>query len=214
MLAAARRAAPSLAFEGWTSRDGPPAIQGPIDGAEAEGPLLSLVRRAVEQDAGGIVIGCFDDTGLAEASRLAPCPVIGIGQAAFHACALRGWRFSVVTTLPVSVPIIEENVARYGLAGFCGRVRASGVPVLDLEARLEAARAAIEAEAGAALRDDDVDAIVLGCAGMARVTASVRAVLPVPVIDPVEAAAGCIGWLAGAGTGAIGCHGSPPVGAA
>ena len=90
MRAAAQAAAPGLALEVWTSHDGPPAIQGADDGARAAGPLLALVDRAVGAGAEAIVVGCFDDTALAEAQARAPCPVIGIGQAAFHLCALRG----------------------------------------------------------------------------------------------------------------------------
>ncbi|WP_371156944.1 aspartate/glutamate racemase family protein [Jannaschia sp. 2305UL9-9] len=199
MLAAARAAAPGQTIEGWTSHGAPPAIQGPEDGAAAEGPLLDLVRKAVDQDADAIIIGCFDDTALMAAQRLAPCPVIGIGQAAFHACAMRGWRFGVVTTLPVSVPIIEGNIAAYGLSGACARVRASDVPVLDLEHYPERAAATITAEAQIAVREDGIDAIVLGCAGMTRITETLRSTLPVRIVDPIEAAITCIPWLVGQG---------------
>jgi len=195
MLATARAAVPALDFEGWTSHKGPPSIQGAEDGRAATAPLLEMVAEAASAGADGIMIGCFDDTALAEAAALAPCPVIGIGQAAFYACALRQWRFSVVTTLSVSVPVIEGNIAHYGLAGFLGRVRASEVPVLELDRAPKAALSPIRGEAENAIQEDGIDALVLGCAGMVRVTTSLRAALPVPVIDPVEAAAGSIAWL-------------------
>ncbi|WGH79506.1 aspartate/glutamate racemase family protein [Jannaschia ovalis] len=205
MLAAARAAAPGLPIEGWTSRDGPPAIQGEADGAVAAGPLLDLVERADRQGAEAIVIGCFDDTALPEARARASCPVIGIGQAAFHYAALRGRRFSVVTSLPVAVPIIEANIAAYGLSAALARVRASDVPVLALEEDPDAALVAIRAEARAAVAEDGAETIVLGCAGMARITAELRRSLEVPVIDAVEAAAGCAFWLtAGAAIRATG----------
>jgi len=195
MLATARATVPSLEFEGWTSSDGPPSIQGAEDGNAAAGPLLKLVGRAVDAGADGIVIGCFDDTALEEAAALAPCPVIGIGQAAFHLCALRQWRFSVVTTLSVSVPVIENNIAGYGLKGLVGRIRASEVPVLDLDRSPEDAIPPILREAETAVAEDGIGAIVLGCAGMVRVVSSLRASLPVAVVDPVEAAAAGIAWL-------------------
>ena len=200
MQAAARAVAPSdLEIEGWTSHEGPPAIQGAEDGEAATPALLALVERAAARNVDGIVIGCFDDTALARARGLAACPVIGIGQAAFHLCALRGWRFGVVTTLPVSVPVIEGNIAHYGLRGGCARVRASNVPVLTLEDDPAAAAAAIRAEAETAWREDGIDALVLGCAGMARVAGVVRDAVPIPVVDPVEAAIGCIAWLSRSG---------------
>lgn len=194
MTAAATEAAPDLWFEGWTSTDGPAAIQGPEDGAVATPPLLSLVARAAAAKADGIIIGCFDDTALAEAAAAAPCPVLGIGQAAFHHCALRQWRFGVVTTLPVSVPVIEANIARYGLDGGLTRVHASNVPVLELERAPDEAIAPIHAEAEQACAEG-AEAIVLGCAGMVHVTEALRARLPVPVIDPVEAAARAMAWM-------------------
>lgn len=195
MLAAARRAAPALVFEGWTSHEGPPAIQGAADGAEAAPPLLDLVRKAAAEKARGIVIGCFDDTALAQASALAGCPVLGIGQASFHMAALRNWRFSVVTTLAVSVPVIERNIRDYGLAGHLGRVRASDVPVLALEHDPDAALAAVSAEACRAQAQDAVDALVLGCAGMVHVTRAVADAVTVPVLDPVTTAATCMEWM-------------------
>lgn len=199
MVAMARTTAPGIAFTGWTSHDGPPAIQGREDGLAATQPLLDLADRAEASGASGIIIGCFDDTALAEVRSRASCPVMGLGQAAFVHCALRGWRFSVVTTLPVSVPILEENVAAYGYGTLLGRVRASGVPVLALETSPQDASARILDEARAAVDRDRVDAIVLGCAGMVHVTDTMRKHLPCAVIDPVESAAGSMAWLARGG---------------
>ena len=196
MLRQAQRAAPGLAFEGWTSTKGPPAIQGAADGDAATPPLLELVQKASGEGADGIIIGCFDDTALKEAARTAACPVIGIGQAAYHLAALRHWRFSVVTTLAVSVPVLEDNIARLGLAGHLARVRASDVPVLDLESDPDAACKIILAEAHRAAQEDGIDAVVLGCAGMVHVVKAVSAALEIEVIDPVDAAARSMVWLA------------------
>ncbi|MFD1342104.1 aspartate/glutamate racemase family protein [Litorisediminicola beolgyonensis] len=196
MLAAARAAAPGLEIEGWTSHDAPPAIQGAEDGARAAPPLLKLIDKAVAEGAQGIIIGCFDDTALAEAAARAPCPVIGIGQAAYHEAALRSKRFSVITTLPISVPVLEGNIATYGLAPWLGRVRPADVPVLELDRDPEAALGPIGAAAQAAIHEDGIEALILGCAGMVLVTRALRAALPVTVIDPVESAARAMGWLA------------------
>lgn len=193
MLAAARATVPDVAFEGWTSHDGPPSIQGPKDGALAEGPLLRLVDKADGAD--GIIIGCFDDTALAAAATAAPCPVLGIGQASFHLAAMRQWRFSVITTLDVSVPIIAGNIEAMGLGAACARVRAAQVPVLALETDRGTAEQMILAEAERAVAEDGCDALILGCAGMVHVTQALRATLKVAVLDPVEAAASGMRWL-------------------
>jgi allantoin racemase len=98
-----------------------------------------------------------------------------------------GVRFSVVTTLSRSIPVIQDNLTRYGLAQRCARVRASGIPVLSLEKDAGAAEARIGAEIERALADDGADCIVLGCAGMADLAERFSKQFQVPVIDGVAA---------------------------
>ena len=184
-LAAARAAAPGLTFEGWTSHEGPPVIQGEADGRACVPPLLHLVEKAGREGAELIVIACFDDTGLSEARALASCPVIGIGQAAFAAAALLVDRFAVVTTLSVSVPVIEANLARYGHKA---PVLASGVGVAELDADPEAALPAVLVAAQVAV-GNGAAAIVLGCAGMTPLRAPLQRRLGRPVLDGVTSAA-------------------------
>ncbi|PJI86459.1 allantoin racemase [Yoonia maricola] len=172
---------------GWTSTEGPPAIQGEADGDAAIPPLLELVKKADEMGAKAIIIGCFDDTGLSAARSLASCPVIGIGQAAYHLASLFGQRFSVVTTLDVSVPILNANISNYGLDRNLGRVRASGVPVHALEDDRESATRQVKAEIRTAMREDNINSVVLGCAGMVHIVDESDDI-PVKLIDGVHAA--------------------------
>ncbi|MBX2880806.1 MAG: aspartate/glutamate racemase family protein [Granulosicoccus sp.] len=173
-----------------TSNDGPASIQGPEDGEAALPGLLAALRDGVEQNMDGFVIACFDDTGLDQCRELTDKPVIGIGEAAFHASMMLGHRFTVVTTLSVSVPVIEQNLDRYGLASACARVRASEVPVLELEKPGTDAAQIISKEIATAIAEDDCQAIVLGCAGMADLAARLSAAHRIPVIDGVAAAVG------------------------
>lgn len=189
MLRTARETAPDADFEGWTSHDGPPAIQGEADGWAATAPLLKLVCKASDAGASAIIIGCFDDTALDAARKIAHCPVIGIGQAAYHLAAVTGGRFSVVTTLDVSVPILQANILSYGLARHLGRVRASGVPVLALENDPVAAATQILAEVQAAAQHDGIQSVVLGCGGMVDIRQTADEALPIRLIDGTRAAA-------------------------
>lgn len=195
MLEEAQRAAPGLKFEGWTSHDGPASIQGVEDGNAASPPLLDLVQKASASGAQGIIIGCFDDTALEHAAQLADCPVIGLGQASYHYAALRHWKFSVVTTLSVSVPVLEANIEKQGASGFLSKVRASEVPVLELEANPERASQAVLEEALSAQKHDAISAVILGCAGMVAVMNNVERALSIETIDPVACAARCMLWL-------------------
>ncbi len=184
MLQTAQPLAAPSPVEAWTSHHGPAAIQGPKDGAAAVPPMLSLVAEAQDKGAQAIIIGCFDDTGLDAAQAKSACPVIGIGQAAYHMAAMLGGQFSVVTTLAVSTPILEANITRYGLSDRVSKVRASGVPVLDVDK----AEAKILAEVKRAAAEDNVSTVVLGCAGMVDLPQKAQAVTPVHVIDGVRAA--------------------------
>ncbi len=195
MVTAASHAVPHQQFEGWTSHRGPASIQGEADGHAAAPYVLELVEQAARDGAEAIIIGCFDDTALREAATLASCPVVGLGQASYHFAALRQWRFSVVTTLAASVPVLERNIRTQGLAQHLARVRASDVPVLELETNPAAAGQHVRAEAMRAEQDDGVSAIILGCAGMVQVVEEVRRALSIEVIDPVICAAECAAWL-------------------
>jgi allantoin racemase len=188
--AAAARAvvAPGTAIRADESTAGPASIEGPYDGALAVPGLLARIEAAVAAGADAHVIACFDDTGLDAARALSPKPVIGIGEAAAHAASLVADRFSVVTTLSRSIPTLEANLVRYGLATRCARVRAADVPVLALEDPASDACARISDEIARALREDRAEAIVLGCAGMTDLARHLSQLHGVPVVDGVAAA--------------------------
>jgi allantoin racemase len=163
---------------------GPVSIEGYYDGAFA---VLARIVAAEKSGVDAHVIACFDDTGLDAARSAAQAPVIGIGEAAYHAASMVGLRFSVVTTLSRSIPVIEDNLTRYGLAHRCARVRASELPVLSLEKDGAAAEEKIASEIGRALEDDRADCVVLGCAGMADMAKRLSQRFGVPIIDGVAA---------------------------
>ena len=114
--------------------------------------------------------------------------MIGIGEAAFHLATLVAGKFSVVTTLARSIPAIEHNLSKYGLASRCARVRASDVAVLELELPGSDARRRVSAEIARAVSEDRAEAIVLGCAGMADLAHELSVEHGVPVLDGVACA--------------------------
>ncbi len=178
---------------------GPVSIEGYYDEAYAVPGMLARITEAEARGVAGHVIACFDDTGLDAARALAAAPVVGIGEAAFHAASLVGYKFSVVTTLGRSIPAIEHNLVRYGLATRCAKVRAAEVAVLSLEEPGSQARLRISQEIDAAKREDRCDVIVLGCAGMADLARALTAEHGLPVIDGVAAAVGLIEMLSRCG---------------
>lgn len=185
MVELARRSLPAdVAVLGLTNISGPPAIQGREDGEACLPGLLSMFHEAEGRGVEAIVIGCFDDTGLDRLRRKGGIPVVGLGEAGCLLAALTAPRFHVLTTLSVSIPVIEENIRTMGLAHRCASVRASGVPVLELPDRVSEVDAAI----GAILAEDPGATVVLGCSGMSRIAPVLRAAAEARLIDPVRAA--------------------------
>lgn len=189
-VAARQAASPATRITAVNPAEGPKVIQGPDDGAAALPGLFDLFDRTLQANPKitAVVIACFDDTGLFELKKRSPVPVIGIGEAAYHLASIAALKFSVVTTLSVSVPVLEDNLRRLGLANRCTKVRASEVPVLALEDPASDARHRIEREMETALEEDDIGAIALGCAGMADLAKNLTERFSVPVIDGVASA--------------------------
>ncbi len=184
--AAARAVArPDTEIVAANSQNGPASIQGFLDVATCVPGLLEEVERHPDVDA--IVVACFDDTGVDAVRSLVSVPVLGIGEAAYHAASMISTKFSVITTLSRSVPGLEINLMRYGLAQKCARVRATDIPVLKLEEGDPATLDKIRAEIGHAIAQDQAEAIVLGCAGMADLMTQLSEEFGLPVIDGVAA---------------------------
>ncbi|WP_290685364.1 MULTISPECIES: aspartate/glutamate racemase family protein [unclassified Haematobacter] len=171
---------------GWTNHDGPPAIEGAEDGERAVPGVLSRLEAARDWGADAIVIACFDDTGLERIRASAHCPVIGIGEAAFHMAALMAPRFRVMTSVEAALPVIGQNISAYGFAPRCAGLHASGIPVLDLDSGTEEVVDRLAAAIRGAGGDDPV---VLGCAGMSALRPRLAARLSMPLVDGVAAAA-------------------------
>jgi allantoin racemase len=180
--AARAAASPGVEILAVNPTDGPPSIEGYYDEAFSIGEI----GKAGEVDA--TVIACFDDTGLEAARCFSPSPVVGIGEAGFHMASLIAEKFGVVTTLSRSLAPIEHNLVKYGLASRCAGVRASDVPVLELEDPRSNARELILEQIQKSLSEDGAEAIVLGCAGMTRLAHELSETVGAPVLDGVACA--------------------------
>lgn len=210
--AAQRVALPGTEIIAVNPASGPASIEGYYDEAMSLAGMLKVIR--AHPDADAVIIACFDDTGLDAARCLTDRPVIGIGEAAYHFASILANKFSVVTTLARSVPALEHNLHRYGLASRCVRVRSSEVAVLELEHAAGPARARINAEIRRAIEEDRAEAVVLGCAGMTDLTDSLAAEHGLPVLDGVVCAVALCEGLARLNlrTSRLGGYAPPPNG--
>lgn len=187
-IAAEACAAPGTRIMATNPPATPASIEGHADQAGAVPAMLALIATAEAKGADAHVVACFDDPGLHAAREIASGPVVGVCQAGVQVAMTIAARFSIVTTLPRSVPIIEDLVATYGAGHHCRRVRAADIPVLALEHEPERSFALIAEQVRLAAREDGAEAVVLGCAGMTDLARRLEAETGVPVIESVTAA--------------------------
>ncbi|MGD1924108.1 MAG: aspartate/glutamate racemase family protein, partial [Paracoccaceae bacterium] len=168
-----------------TLAEGPFGIESQLDSDSVILPLVKLVQS--RPDAGGVVIACYSDPGIDAVRSVATCPVFGIQESGTLMAMARGDRFGVIA-------LSDRSIARH--MRYLRRMQVIDRLAGEQAADLTVAESASDgdtfetlAAAGCLLRDQDgADAIILGCAGMARHRAALEAELGVPVIDPTQAA--------------------------
>jgi len=163
---------------------GPVSIESAYDEAMAIPPTLELIKQAEKDGYDAVVLACFSDPGLEAARELASIPVVGIEESALHVAAMLGHKFSIMTARRQRVPGKMEHVAMRGLESKLASVRPLEMSVLEMDAEPERAKARILEAAGAAVREDGAEVVILGCAGLAGYAAEIERELGVAVLDP------------------------------
>ncbi|HEX2378787.1 MAG TPA: aspartate/glutamate racemase family protein [Gaiellales bacterium] len=188
---------------------GPTSIESEADSVVAAAAVAELVRELPAHD--GYLVACFGDPGLDAARELTEAPVVGIGEAAFRAAATVARRFAVITTLPRSVPELEDALERQGMRSRCVAVEPLGIPVADQGGHNAGTTAAIVEAGRRAVARDRAEALVLACGGMADVARTVASEVGVPVCDGVAfGAMTAYGlWRCGLRTSKSGAYGWP-----
>jgi allantoin racemase len=180
-------AGPDTEIVPLTPAIGADSVEGNFESYLAAVAVMDAVTRYTgEYDA--VIQAGFGEHGREGLQELLEVPVVDITEAAAHVACLLGHRYSVVTTLERTVPLIEDRLKLAGLDSRCASVRSSGLTVLQLEQDEELTVKTIIREAELAVRQDKAEVICLGCGGMAGLDEAVRAETGVPVVDGVTAA--------------------------
>ena len=166
---------------------GADSVEGNFESYLAAVAVMDAVTRYPDPYDAVIQAG-FGEHGREGLQELLDVPVVDITEASASIAMMLGHKYSVVTTLDRTVPLIEDRLRLAGLDARCASVRASGLTVLQLEEDPHATVEAIVGEAELAVRIDRAEVICLGCGGMAGLDDAVRARTGVPVVDGVTAA--------------------------
>jgi len=165
---------------------GPDSIEGFYDEAFCIPGLVEEIKK--QNDADAYIIACFDDTGLEVIRSITEKPVIGIGEATYHVATMIAGNFTVITTLSRSIRPLTHNLKKYGLFENCVKVTAIEVPVLDLENISSENLDKLNKVIQDTMENDNAEAIILGCAGMADLARNLEIKHKLPVIEGVSSA--------------------------
>jgi allantoin racemase len=155
--------------------------------ADADGVVMPLVRLIEADNASdAFVIACFSDPGLHACREGTSRPVFGIAECGVLAALARADRFGVIAIGQRSIARHVRYLRQLGMMS-----RFAGERPLEMSVAETASEKTLDrmVEVGRQLRDEDgAEAVVMGCAGMARHRFALEAALGVPVIDPTQAA--------------------------
>lgn len=173
-----------------TLSDGPASIESEWEAALVVPELCDAVRRAQQDGFHAAIIGCFSDPGLGALRELVNIPIIGPGSAAIHVAAQLGTRIGVISPLARASGPVAARFRALGCGDLFASVRGVGMSVLDVARQREAVLDRLQEVGQAAMREDGVDVIVLGCMSMGfhGITDEMTKRLEIPVVNPVTAA--------------------------
>jgi len=177
--------------------DGGPEIvcstlaEGPF-GVETQEHVESValpLRRLVEADnaSDAFIIACYSDPGLHVCREGTTRPVFGIAECGVLTALARAERFGVIAIMQRSIARHMRYLRQMGLMDRLAGERPLNMSVAEIASGDGTLSRMIEV--GRALKDQDgANAIVMGCAGMARHRKPLEDALGIPVIDPTQAA--------------------------
>ena len=166
-------------------------VEGPI-GIETQADVESVVmplRRLVQADnsSDAFVIACYSDPGLHVCRESTTRPVFGIAECGVLTALARADRFGVIAISPRSIARHKRYLRQMGLTDRLAGERPLEISVAETAGGEETLRRMVDV--GRQLRDQDgAEAVVMGCAGMARHRGPLEDALGIPVIDPTQAA--------------------------
>jgi Asp/Glu/hydantoin racemase len=167
-----------------TLAEGPFGIESQADVESVAMPLRRLVEA---ETADAYVIACYSDPGLHVCREGTSKPVFGIAECGVLTALARAERFGVIAIRAKSIRRHVRYMRQMGLLD-----RLAGERPLEMSVAETASGEGTLARmiaVGRELRDQDgAEAIVMGCAGMARHRRPLEQELGIPVIDPTQAA--------------------------
>lgn len=161
-------------------------------GIESDDDILNvvpLVCRKVSDSPqyDAFVIACYSDPGLRECRAMTDKPVFGMQQSAVETAVSLGGKFGVLALSDESIRRHRSYIQKLGFAAFLAGELPLNISV-DEAANDEGTVLKVIATGKRLIDEFGARSLILGCAGMAAIKRTAETKLPVPVIEPAQAA--------------------------
>jgi allantoin racemase len=185
--AAGQVAAPGTVLIPLTAPRGLPYIATRAE-AQIGGAVLLEMLADNHQRADAAIIAAFGDPGLFGARELFDIPVVGMSEAAMLTACMLGRRFVIVTFSETLKPWYQDCVEMHGLQPRCAGVYALDGPFASIVDVQDEMADLLVALANRVVTEAQADVVIFSGAPLAGLTGRVKHRIPVPVVDPVQAA--------------------------
>ena len=172
-----------------TARFGAPYIACEASYAVAGHALLDRWASALHEETTAptaVLIGCFGDPGLLALRQGSAVPVTGLAEASFDEAANYG-KFAVVTGGERWKPMLERLAYTLGYHQALVHIHTVAPSGAELAMDPQGAIQLLGQACREVAQHGQVEAVVLGGAGLAGMAHAVQSQVPVPVIDSVQA---------------------------
>lgn len=180
---------PETELEVTSLTEGPRHLEYYSYGSLVVPKILKIIKEAEKENFDAAVIGCFYDPGLRESREIAEKLVVTApAEAAMHIAVTLGQRFSIIVGRTKWIPLMRENVIKYGFQDHLASFQPIGMGVLDLQTDPRETKRRIVQAAEKAIEQDGAEVIILGCTHQFGFYQELQGILGVPVIDAALAA--------------------------
>ena len=112
---------PDTELEVTSLTEGPKHLEYYSYGSLVVPKILKIIKEAEKENFDAAIIGCFYDPGLRESREIAEKLVVTApAEASMHIAVTLGQRFSIVVGRTKWIPLMRENVIKYGFQDHFG----------------------------------------------------------------------------------------------
>ena len=148
--------------------------------------VLRVIREYENKGFDAAIIGCFYDPGLHEAREISNMVITAPAESAMHIASTLGDRFSIIVGRRKWIPLMMQNVVKYGFESKLVSFESVELGVWDFHKDIEETkRRLIRAAKNAA--DKGAEVIILGCTVLFGFFKDLEKEVGVPVVDPIIA---------------------------